>query len=77
MIDAEEIERLKEELKRLQQALHYEQQALHYEQWLAGRHGHGPGCWKWGPTHYRCALNHIEQITNGQLLAEAKRRDVA
>ena len=62
MTDAEEIEHLKEELKRLQQA-------LHYEQWLAGRQGtHGPGCWKWGPAHYRCALNHIEEITNGQML---------
>jgi hypothetical protein len=52
----QEIDDLKAEIKRLAQS-------LHYEQWLAGRQGsHGPGCWKWGPAHYRCALNRIEEL---------------
>lgn len=57
-----EIEDLKAENERLKKA-------LAYEQWLDGRQGtHGEGCWSWGPAHYRCALRHIEEITNNPVL---------
>ena len=29
---------------------------------------HAPGCWRWGPRHYECALREIEL-----LVAEWKR----
>ena len=22
---------------------------------------HAPGCWRWGPAHYRCAVGRIER----------------
>ena len=37
--------------------------ALHWEQSRAERVGtHGPGCWKWGPSHYECALRRIDAL---------------
>ena len=45
-----------QEIERLQRALRYEENRF-------GRIGtHGPDCWKWGPSHYECALRHIESI---------------
>jgi hypothetical protein len=45
---------LRDEIERLTKALHYEQH-------LRTRVGtHGPGCYKWGPAHYECALRKIK-----------------
>ena len=32
---------------------------------------HAPGCWGWGPAHYKCALKEIER--NEELLQKALR----
>jgi len=46
-----ELETLKAENARLTDALQWEQNR-------ADRIGtHGDGCWKWGPSHYECALH--------------------
>lgn len=53
---AEQLENriLRDEIERLTKALHYEQH-------LRTRVGtHGPGCYKWGPAHYECALRKIK-----------------
>ena len=37
--------------------------ALHYEEHRSSRIGtHGPSCWKWGPSHYECALVEIDRL---------------
>lgn len=37
--------------------------ALQWEQHRAEHMGtHGEGCWKWGPSHYECALQEIERL---------------
>ena len=37
--------------------------ALRYEDNRFQRIGtHGPDCWKWGPTHFECALRHIKEL---------------
>jgi hypothetical protein len=37
--------------------------ALRWEQHRADHMGtHGEGCWKWGPSHYECALKEIQRV---------------
>lgn len=44
---------LTQEIERLRAALRYEENRF-------SRIGtHGPDCWKWGPSHYECALRRI------------------
>jgi len=44
------------EIERLRTALRYEENRFQ-------RIGtHGPDCWKWGPSHYECALRHIKEL---------------
>jgi len=41
--------------------------SLLYEEARTGRMGtHAPGCWKWGPSHYECALRHIKTLEGNQ-----------
>lgn len=47
---------LREEIARLTKALHFEQH------WLSHIGTHGPGCYKWGPNHYECAISEIERL---------------
>ena len=36
---------------------------LQYEEGRRTRIGtHGPDCWKWGPSHYECALREIAKL---------------
>ncbi len=36
---------------------------LQYEEHRFSRIGtHGPGCYKWGPSHYECALREIKLL---------------
>jgi len=50
------LETAAEEIQRLETCMEYEQH-------IAGRIGtHGPGCYAWGPAHYRCALVQIETL---------------
>ncbi len=52
----EELSLLLAEIERLNKALQWEQNR-------AERIGtHGEGCWKWGPSHYECALLEIERL---------------
>lgn len=44
---------LRKEIERLTQAIHYEQHLR------TKVNTHGPGCWKWGPDHYECALRKL------------------
>jgi hypothetical protein len=44
------------EIERLEKALRWEQN------WLSRVGTHSEGCWQWGPTHYQCALRHIEEL---------------
>ena len=54
-----EIEKLRAENARLTDALQWEQNR-------ADRIGtHGDGCWKWGPSHYECALREIGRLKTG------------
>ena len=50
-----ENELLRNEIERLTKALHYEQH------WLSRIGTHGFDCYKWGPTHYECALRKIKE----------------
>jgi hypothetical protein len=44
------------EIERLRTALRYEENRFQ-------RIGtHGPDCWKWGPSHYECALRHTKEL---------------
>jgi Uri superfamily endonuclease len=45
------------EIARLESCLRWEQN------WLSRVGTHSDGCWQWGPTHYQCALRHIEDLT--------------
>jgi hypothetical protein len=45
-----------DEIERLEKALRWEQN------WLSRVGTHSEGCWQWGPTHYQCALRHIEEL---------------
>ena len=47
---------LEEENARLNKAIKWEQN------WLSRVGTHSEGCWQWGPTHYQCALRHIEEL---------------
>lgn len=48
-----------QEIERLRTALRYEANRF-------SRIGtHGPDCWKWGPSHYECALRHIKEQAEG------------
>lgn len=53
---AEQLENkiLRDEIERLTKALHYEQH------WLSRVGTHGPECWRWGPSHYDCAVRKIK-----------------
>jgi len=52
----EEIERLRAENARLADALRWEENR-------ANRiNVHNADCWKWGPSHYECALREIERL---------------
>jgi len=44
---------------------------LQYEEGRRTRIGtHGTDCWKWGPSHYECALREIDRLT--AMLVESK-----
>jgi len=61
-----EIEKLRAENARLTDALQWEQNR-------ADRIGtHGDGCWKWGPSHYECALREIERLKAPQKVLQAE-----
>ena len=47
-----------DEIERLNKAIKWEQN------WLSRIGTHSEGCWQWGPTHYQCALRHIEEMSN-------------
>jgi hypothetical protein len=47
-----------DEIERLNKAIKWEQN------WLSRIGTHSEGCWQWGPTHYQCALRHIEELSN-------------
>lgn len=60
------VNELLQEIADLKMQLKVSQQAVRYEQWLDGRQGtHSEGCWNWGPAHYRCAINHIAKLEEG------------
>lgn len=49
--------------------------ALRYEESRAGRIGtHGEGCYKWGPSHYECALHKITELKANQIALPRGRR---
>ena len=52
----EELSLLLAEIERLNKALQWEQNRAEH---MAT---HGEGCWKWGPSHYECALQEIQRI---------------
>jgi hypothetical protein len=57
LLDAyDAMEEAADEIERLRAALVYEENRF-------GRIGtHGPNCYKWGPSHYECAMREIEQL---------------
>ena len=51
---------LRDEIERLTKALHYEQH------WLSRIGTHGPECWRWGPSHYDCAVKKIKDAEKSE-----------
>lgn len=57
LAEAKRYEACEQELQRLNRALQYEQHR-------AERIGtHSPGCHRWGPAHYECALRLLDSLT--------------
>ena len=56
MSEPDQIAEMTAEIERLRKALYYEANRFQ-------RIGtHAPDCWKWGPTHFECALRHIKEL---------------
>jgi len=44
---------------------------MKWEENYASRIGtHGPGCHMWGPSHYVCAMNKLEEVSKGNAMYE-------
>ena len=69
LLDAyDAMEEAADEIERLRAALVYEENRF-------GRVGtHDPNCYKWGPSHYECAMREIERLAESQA-REAKLRE--
>jgi len=53
-----EIEKLRAENARLTYALRWEENRAELIR------THGDDCWRWGPSHYECAIREIERLNN-------------